>query len=159
MAEKNLKRKELDDLLVAFWQTFPPIWHATRSLTHQTATEEFGITAAQFHTLRRIREGKTSVSALADCMHLSRPNISRSVEELVNMSLVERQPEAADRRGINLSLTAKGRVLVENMLEAIGAKMKSRLARLEISETKAIESALAALRKAFVEQENTQKIL
>ena len=156
MAEKNLQRKELDELLVAFWQTFPPIWHATRSLTHQTASEEFGITADQFHKLQRIREGKTSVSALADCMHLSRPNISRSVDELVNMGLVERQPEVADRRGINLSLTAKGRVLVANMLEAIGAKMKSRLARLEISETKAIESALAALRKAFVEQENTQ---
>lgn len=155
MAEKNLKRNELDDLLVTFWQTFPLIWHATRTLTHQIATEEFGITAAQFHKLRRIREGKTSVSALADCMRLSRPNISRSVEELVNMGLVERQPQAADRRGVSLSLTPKGRVLVANLMEAIGAKMKSRLARLDISETKAIESTLVALRKAFVEQENT----
>jgi DNA-binding MarR family transcriptional regulator len=155
MAEQNSPKKELDDLLVAFWHTFPPIWHVTRSLTHQTATEEFGITAAQFHTLRRIWEGKTSVSALADCMHLSRPNISRSVDELVNMGLVERQPEAADRRAISLTLSPRGRELVANMLESIGAKMKLRLSRLELKDTKAIAAALNALRKAFIEQENS----
>lgn len=156
MANQKTKRKELDDLLATFWQTFPPIWHATRSLTHQTAIEEFGITAAQFHTLRRIWEGKTSVSALANCMHLSRPNISRSVDELVNMGLVVRQPEAADRRVISLSISSQGQALVANMLETIGAKMKSRLARLEIKETKAIASALTALQKAFVEKENSR---
>jgi len=155
MTHQNSKRKDLDELLLTFWQTFPPIWHATRSLTHQITIEKFGITAAQFHTLRKIWEGKTSVSVLADCMHLSRPNISRSVDELVNMGMVERHPETKDRRAISLSLSSQGRVLVENMHKAIGAKMKSKLSNLDYAESKAIQSGLIALRKAFVEQENS----
>lgn len=153
MAEELRNKDEHDALLKAFWETFPPIWHATRSLTHQTATEEFGITAAQFHTLRRILEGKASVSALADCMHLSRPNISRTVDELVNAGLVAREQDTADRRNIGLSLTQDGEELIKNLLNAIGSKMKARFSQLDQKEIRNIQSALNALRNIFIKQE------
>jgi DNA-binding MarR family transcriptional regulator len=153
MAEEIRNKDDLDGLVKSFWETFPPIWHATRSLTHQTATEEFGITAAQFHTLRRIKEGKSSVSALAECMHLSRPNISRSVDELVNASLVTREQDTADRRSIGLSLTPQGEELIDNLLRSIGSKMKSRFSQLDRKEITNIQMALSALRYIFTKQE------
>jgi DNA-binding MarR family transcriptional regulator len=153
MEEEKRNTNEIDGLLKSFWETFPPIWHATRSLTHQTATEEFGITAAQFHTLRRIKEGKASVSALAECMHLSRPNISRTVDELVNAGLVAREQDAADRRSIDLSLTPQGEELINNLLRTIGSKMKSRFSQLDQKEIKEISLALNALRNIFIKQE------
>ena len=152
MEEKH-NTDEIDGLLKSFWETFPPIWHATRSLTHQTATEEFGITAAQFHTLRKIKEGKASVSALAECMHLSRPNISRTVDELVNAGLVAREQDAADRRNIGLSLTPQGDELINNLLRTIGSKMKARFSQLDPKEIRNIQSALNALRNIFTKQE------
>jgi DNA-binding MarR family transcriptional regulator len=153
MAEEIRNKDDLDGLVKSFWETFPPIWHATRSLTHQTATEEFGITAAQFHTLRRIKEGKASVSALAECMHLSRPNISRTVDELVNAGMVARAQDAADRRNISLSLTPQGEELINNLLRAIGSKMKSRFSQLDQEEIRNIQTALGLLRNIFTKQE------
>jgi len=153
MEKEKRNIDEIDGLLRSFWETFPPIWHATRSLTHQTATEEFGITAAQFHTLRRIKEGRASVSALAECMHLSRPNISRTVDELVNADLVTREQDTADRRSIGLSLTPQGEELINNLQRTIGSKMKSRFSQLDQKEIKDIQFALNALRNIFIKQE------
>ena len=153
MEKEKRNIDEIDGLLRSFWETFPPIWHATRSLTHQTATEEFGITAAQFHTLRRIKEGRASVSALAECMHLSRPNISRTVDELVNAELVTREQDTADRRSIGLSLTPQGEELINNLQRTIGSKMKSRFSQLDQKEIKDIQFALNALRNIFIKQE------
>jgi len=153
MEKEKRNLDEIDGLLRSFWETFPPVWHATRSLTHQTATEEFGITAAQFHTLQRIKEGRASVSALAECMHLSRPNISRTVDELVNADLVAREQDAADRRSIGLSLTPQGEELINNLQRTIGSKMKSRFSQLDQKEIKDIQFALNALRNIFIKQE------
>ncbi|MBM3136938.1 MAG: MarR family transcriptional regulator [Chloroflexi bacterium] len=154
MKENEHVQDDLDSLIKSFWETFPPIWHATRSMTHQTATEEFGITAAQFHTLRRIWEGKSSVSALAECMHLSRPNISRTVDELVNAGLVERERGTTDRREIGLSLTDKGSELIRDLLEAIGAKMRARFSQIDLEEIDNIKSAFTTLRRFFINQEH-----
>lgn len=143
----------LDGMLNSFWQTFPPIWHATRSLTQQTATEEFGITAAQFHTLRRIAAGGASVSGLAECMHLSRPSISRTVDDLVKNGLVDRRRGAHDRRNVELTLTDEGIELVRNLHKSIGEKMKVRFRQLDSSEMKIVQAGLAALQKIFGNQE------
>jgi len=154
MIGKNQEQDDLDGLIKSFWETFPPIWHATRSMTHQTATEEFGITAAQFHILRGIWEGRSSVSALAECMHLSRPNISRTVDDLVNAGLVERKRGTTDRREIGLNLTDKGRELIKNLLKTIGAKMRTRFSKIEREEIDNIESAFTKLRRYLINQEH-----
>lgn len=143
-----------DQLLEQFWQTFPPIWHSTRGLIHQTATEEFGITGSQFHTLRRIAEGKTSVSELADCMHLSRPNISRSVDELVNSGIVERERDTSDRRNVRLFLSKRGEQLIHDLHLSISKKMKVLFASLNEGEINEILAGLAGLQKVFGRQEN-----
>ncbi len=110
--QKNLMKKA-QRTVDLFWQTVPPVWHAARSITHQTATEEFHITVSQFHTLRRIAEGNASVSDMADCMHLNRSNISRSVDELVKSGFVNRVQDLQDRRNVNLTLTERGNDLIK----------------------------------------------
>lgn len=155
MKNVSVQNKNMDVLLETFWQTFPPLWHTTRSLVHQTAMEEFGISAAQFHILRRIAEGQSSVSALADCMHLSRPNISRSVDELFKLGLVERGEDTRDRRNVVLILTPTGRNLIKNLHSAIGEKMKMKFSQLDSEETTMILFSLKALLRIFNKQENS----
>jgi len=132
-----------------FWQTVPPVWHAARSITHQTAVEEFQMTASQFHTLRRIAEGNASVSDLADCMHLNRSNISRSVDDLVNSGLVERKQDLKDRRNINLFLTDRGKELIHSFLESSGKKMVDKFSLLSENDLEDISRGLIALQKVF----------
>jgi len=149
------KEKKAQSTVELFWQTIPPVWHAARSITHQTAAEEFNITVSQFHTLRRILEGRVSVSDLADCMHLSRPNISRSVDELVNSGYVIRKQVAQDRRNVNLSLTESGKKLIQALLKSNGNKMMGKFILLDDDELDAIARGLISLQKLFRKKENT----
>lgn len=151
---KNLKNKKVQSTVELFWQTVPPVWHAARSITHQTATEEFHITVSQFHTLRRIAEGNASVSNLADCMHLSRPNISQSVDELVNSGLVIRKQDTRDRRNVNLSLTETGKKLIHSLLVSNGKKMVEKFSLLDEKDLDDISLGLVALQKVFGKKEN-----
>ena len=137
-----------------FWQTVPPVWHAARSITHQTAAEEFRMTVSQFHTLRRIAEGNASVSNLADCMHLNRSNISRSVADLVNSGLVERKQDIKDRRNIKLSLTDRGKELIRLFLDSNGKKMVEKFSVLSEEDLDDISRGLIALQKVFGRKES-----
>jgi DNA-binding MarR family transcriptional regulator len=145
---KNIQKKA-KTVIELFWQTVPPVWHAARSITHQTAVEEFQMTASQFHTLRRIAEGNASVSDLADCMNLNRSNISRSVDDLVNSGLVGRKQDTKDRRNINLFLTDHGKELIHSFLESNGKKMTDKFSLLSEGDLDDISRGLIALQKVF----------
>lgn len=154
----NLTKNEmLVEVLELFWQTIPPIWHANRTLTHQITMDEFNITPAQFHTLRRLSEGIHSVSDLADCMRLSRPNVSRTVDELVERGLVQRRRDPQDRRNILLSLTPKGISSIHTLHEKIGRQIIGRLAILNENEITELRRGLQALQKISGNQENSLK--
>jgi len=152
--DQKLKDKKAKNAVELFWQTIPPVWHAARSITHQTATEEFQITVSQFHTLRRIADGKESVSGLADCMNLSRPNISRSVDELVNAGYVNRKQDVHDRRNVNLTLTESGKKLIQSLLLSNGKKMLEKFILIDDNELDDISRGLVALQKVFGKREH-----
>ncbi|MDP2965800.1 MAG: MarR family transcriptional regulator [Pelolinea sp.] len=152
---QKIKEEKARSTVELFWQAIPPIWHAARSITHETATEEFHITVSQFHTLRRISDGNGSVSDLADCMHLSRSNISRSVDELVNYGYVNREQDAQDRRNVNLTLTESGKKLIQSLLISNGNKMMEKINLLDDGELDDISCGLIALQKVFGKKENT----
>ncbi len=82
-----------------------PLWHSSRTSVQKIITSKHGINPAQFHTLRRIKTGTTSVSDLAECLRVSKPNISRSVEELVQKRFITRVRATDDRRKVHLALT------------------------------------------------------
>jgi DNA-binding MarR family transcriptional regulator len=147
-------QKKAQKTVELFWQTVPPVWHAARSITHQTATEEFSMTVSQFHTLRRIADGNTSVSDLADCMHLNRSNISRSVDELVNSGLVDRKQDSRDRRNVNLTLTDHGKELIQIFLDSNGKKMVEKFSLLTDEDLDDIFRGLIALQKVFGKKES-----
>jgi len=149
MKNPNIIQKKAGTVVELFWQTVPPVWHAARSITHQTAVEEFQMTASQFHTLRRIAEGSASVSDLADCMHLNRSNISRSVDDLVNSGLVDRKHDLKDRRNINLILTDRGKELIQSFLDSNGKKMIDKFSLLSEADLDDISRGLIALQKVF----------
>jgi DNA-binding MarR family transcriptional regulator len=152
MGMKEITREKereaaIRETLDLFWRSMPPIWHATRTITHTIATEEFAMTPSKFHALRRIVEGRQYVSQLADCMHLSRPNISRLVDELVTDGLIERQPDPHDRRNVRLQMTEKGQNLFSAMHARVHAQMAAFFSILSEEELTDVKRGLAAMQK------------
>lgn len=75
-----------------------------------------GITITQCHTLVEIGRGQSlSLNELSGALTLDKSTMSRTVENLVNAELVERQIDSADRRYTKIQLTAKGAEMVEQI--------------------------------------------
>lgn len=98
-----------------FLAAVPPIWYSLRSQIDKVARQKFGITGGQYHVLRRIKSGMTSVSELAQARHISLPTVSRKVEHLVEKGLVARRESQQDRRCTILELTEAGEEIIREM--------------------------------------------
>jgi DNA-binding MarR family transcriptional regulator len=139
----------LKETLELFRGVILPLWHITRAQIHDLATSEYGITSSQFHTIRRISQGDVSVSALADCMHVSRPNVSRAVDELVQNGLVNRKRDSNDRRNIQLSLTGRGEEMIKALHKKYGGILADQFSILSDEELRTLSSALESMKKVI----------
>lgn len=70
---------------------------------------EPGLTFRQYRIMRRVEEGTTTITELGQQATISLPAISESVDGMVRKGLLERHPDAHDRRAANLVLTDAGR--------------------------------------------------
>lgn len=145
----------LTETMELFRQVILPLWHITRAQIRDLATSEYKITSSQFHTIRRISRGDASVSALADCMHVSRPNVSRAVDELVQKSLVSRKRDPEDRRNIHLTLTEKGDDMIKDLHDKYREILADQFSILSDEELRALVSALKSMKKVI--DHRTQK--
>ena len=139
----------LKETMELFRQVILPLWHITRAQIHDLATCEYGITSSQFHTIRRISQGDASVSALADCMYVSRPNVSRTVDELVQNGMVNRKRDPDDRRNVQLSLTDKGEKMIKELHKKYGGILADQFSVLNDEELHILSSALESMKKVI----------
>jgi DNA-binding MarR family transcriptional regulator len=86
--------------------------HAARVVTghYDRALEPTGITATQLPLLAAIHNGSasSSISSLAETLHLERTTVSRELSGLRRRKLVSMSTGAEDRRTTTLELTAAG---------------------------------------------------
>jgi DNA-binding MarR family transcriptional regulator len=139
----------------ALWRTMPSILHANRQVSQEEITDDLQLTPAQFHILRNIHRGEKSISDIAACEKVSLPAISRQVDGLVNMGLVERTRDAADRRSIILALTENGHTAWNKLMERKHLHFSERLKSLNPAEIETIIEGLDLLYRAFA-NEDTQ---
>jgi len=71
------------------------------------------LTLPQFRTLQRVLEGYTSPSDLSKLANRSLPTTVETIDGLVRRGLLSRTPSAADRRAVTLSLTPRGRAVLD----------------------------------------------
>ncbi len=108
------------------------------------------VSVSQFRMLvtLRDRQGATLSDAARD-LGLTRPAASRLVEGLVVRGLVTRQTSAADRRYVQLSLTAAGAAAVQNVDDAVMAQLALRLATLSATDLALVQDAFTRAGRAF----------
>jgi DNA-binding MarR family transcriptional regulator len=81
--------------------------------------DDTGLSFSQINVLMRlVHEGKAGVSKIGEQMGVTNAAASQAIERLVQMGLVERTEDPADRRAKLLALTQKGRALIEKGIKA-----------------------------------------
>jgi DNA-binding MarR family transcriptional regulator len=82
----------------------------------QPVVETEGISKGQFWVMHVLSNCETgSVNDVAQRLSLSAPSVSVTVDQLEKAGLVTRVRSASDRRTVNLTLTAKGRMVEERV--------------------------------------------
>jgi DNA-binding MarR family transcriptional regulator len=147
----STSEKLIPAAIETFWGTIPPIWNQIKGNVRSIAEENYSISVEQFHILRHIRKGLTSVSELAQVKQISRSAISQAVDVLVERGLICRRQNARDRRNIPLELTESGDRLLDTIMEKNRAWMKSRMASLSAEELNTLTCAMEILARTFNE--------
>jgi DNA-binding MarR family transcriptional regulator len=145
---EELRQKAID----RFWESIPPVWNQVRNNLRSIATEKFEISVEQFHILRHIRKGITSVSELADVKQISRPAISQAVDALVEKGLISRQQGVDDRRYIKLQLTPAGDELLNKIFGENRAWMVERMSTLQDDELVQVIRAFETLKTLIADR-------
>jgi DNA-binding MarR family transcriptional regulator len=108
----------------------------------------YGISRGEFDvlaTLRRSGEESLTPTALASTMMLSTGGMTGRLDRLEAAGLVTRSPDPDDRRGLRISLTERGRALVDESIVAGVELQENVLAALDPKQRKAFDAALRAL--------------
>ena len=148
---ENTRDELVPAAIEAFWATIPPVWNRIRGNVRETAVENYEISVEQFHILRHIRNGLTSVSEIAQVRQISRSAASQAVDVLVERGLICRLQNALDRRNIPLELTSSGNELLDTIWEKNRAWMKLQMSSLSVPELETLTSGLEILAKTFAE--------
>jgi DNA-binding MarR family transcriptional regulator len=105
------------------------------------------LTRLHFAIMGILSENSVTMSELAKMLMMTKPQMTHLVDQLVNLSIIERRSDTTDRRVINLVLTANGRILCEDMKRKVRENIKNRLASLTGEELSEMSSALDTLRR------------
>jgi len=147
----NPSHETLRIAVETFWETFPPFWHRIRAHIRQVATEKLDISVEQFHILRHIRQGRCSVSELAEAKNISRPAISQAVDALVHKGFIARTVDTRDRRHVQLALTESGNALLDAVFGETRQWMMQILSPLSEKELGDMTRAMDSLKKTKTE--------
>ena len=127
--------------------TIPSVMHEWRKVLHSGLPECLSIN--QFRVLFFIGVGHGSSSYLARQMGVTPAAMSKMVEGLVQVKLINRNPSETDRRHTILTLTKRGQTVVRQVRAQVEKRMQAQLDELATNEQKQVAQALALLQKVF----------
>lgn len=99
------------------------------------------LTLSQYRVLGILDDGREAASVLADKLAVSRPSVTGVIDGLVARGLVRRDPDATDRRRIDLGLTDDGR----RVLAQADAEVERRLTEIADHAETAADDPFAGL--------------
>jgi len=90
--------------------------------------------------------GKLPVSTIGNRLLIPKPQMTHLIDRLIDSRIVERSPDAADRRVINISLSGRGRKVLMEARKSLRNNIIKKLSCLKDEEVKELSSSLSKLR-------------
>jgi DNA-binding MarR family transcriptional regulator len=140
-----LSTKQISDVL----QEWTEVFMNRSARDFKRLMDESGLSPSQINTLMRLYYGgMCGVSDIGDHLRVTNAAASQMIDRMVTMNLLERSEDPDDRRAKRLTLTAKGKALVEKGIDARRAWMETLTTNLSDEQQAMIAEALTVLTKA-----------
>lgn len=126
-------------------------WAVARQLreTSKAILAPWDITPAQLRALRVLsRNGPIRLSQLSDQLHIAPRSATEVTDALEDRGLVERQPDASDRRAILVQLTGPGQDVLAAIQAARGTEAERMFGRLSPADQASLARLLGQLRNS-----------
>lgn len=109
----------MDDRLQAYRTLIADVYElaAASRDTSDSIAGEVGQSAARWHVMSVVADDDRNVPAIARRLGLTRQSVQRVVDDLVDEALVSLEPNPAHQRSPLVSLTTRGRQLLEEMFQ------------------------------------------
>lgn len=140
-----MKNTYLDSIMDSMIH-LPPVF-AKKLMKADLGGIDPGLSRLHFAIMGVLSGGTLPVSELAKTLMITKPQMTHLVEQLVKKNVIERQPDARDRRVIHLALTEKGLALRDAVQQKVEENIREVLAGLSTEELKSMAEALETLRK------------
>ncbi len=112
---------------------------------------EEGISRHHLEILKLLyEEGTLHVAEIADLLLISKSQMTRLIDELIDRGMVERQQDMQDRRKSNILLTPKGAAIVEKVRAHIQGNIKAWLSSLTDQELGQLSNSLKQIQNIIV---------
>jgi len=107
-----------------------------------------GISRPHFAIMGILDEsGMLPVSAIGKILLIPKPQMTLFIDKLIRLGLVERLPDTSDRRIINVSLTDRGKLVLDEARALIGDNIREKLSCLNTEEFEELAASLRKLRE------------
>lgn len=91
----------------------------------------------------------SNLTDIAEYIGVSLPSMSKLIDTLSTRKLIERTPDALDRRRVRLNLTEAGEAVLAKARDAVKFAFATKLEQLDPDHIQAITSALVLLKQLF----------
>ena len=126
---------------------------------YQQHLAELDLTLPQAQVLRVLRRGGILTGQLAAELRISAPAITQLTDRLVRKGLIERQAAADDRRCVLVTLSAKGRRLVDQFRKQRSEIFSGALAYLSEAEQARVVEGLSKVIEALERYESKSAVI
>ncbi len=96
-------------------------------------------------------KGKLPISEVAKKLFISTPNMTKLLNKLFDEGMIERTPDDKDRRIININLTKKGDMYLEDRFLEIQTSLKDKLSILPEDKLHKLNDSLTTLKEVLNE--------
>ena len=95
------------------------------------------------------KEGQQPISEVAKKLFISTPNMTKLLNKLIDEDMIERIPGEKDRRVININLTEKGNIYLENKFLEFESSLKDKFSPLSQDKLEKLNDSLITLKEVL----------
>lgn len=130
---------------VAFASTFSELKHAMMNKVKPS-----DLTTLQYLILEQLAVSESlTPSEIADCQHMSLPNVSRELKKLHEKQFIDRQEDKDDKRKHVIMLSKKGRACMDKAFQQIESMLMDSLSSSDQNQMDDIVQALRLLNQTI----------
>ena len=143
---------ELDSIIKNLHYIMPLFHRAIKKKLFQNKTTlaQHGLLPPHYEIMRILHEsGQVHISNVADRLFIPRPQMTHLIDKLVDTGMVERNTDLSDRRMLDIQLTGRGNLLIEEHRKHTRDALKESMANLTNDELKEVSASLQKIREVF----------